>query len=146
MLAINLLKSSDAYMIPGLKEKQSISTPFGQMHMNEIETTVLQHTGITLAQIKSQHRYRAFVEARQLYMFFLYRYGVKQTQVGRLAGGRDHSTVIHALKTVNNIAESDPHFTERLAKMIWHLDLLMPKPITETLSPQLQNKITKLRS
>lgn len=59
------------------------------------------HFGIDVDTIKSKLRSKEVVAARQCAMYLikqLLSYSLKQT--GYLFGGRDHSTVIHAMKTI----------------------------------------------
>ena len=56
-------------------------------------------------------RKRPIVEARQIAMYFAKKY-IRTTleQIGKQIGGKDHATVIHACKTVNNLMETDKNF------------------------------------
>ncbi len=48
------------------------------------------------------------VYKRHVLMYVLVRNGVSTPKVGKILGGRDHSTVIHANKMINNYMETDP--------------------------------------
>jgi chromosomal replication initiator protein len=37
--------------------------------------------------------------------------------IGMHCGGKDHATVLHACRTVNNLAETDKHFRTYLADL-----------------------------
>lgn len=53
--------------------------------------------GVTLSQLKSERRTKSLAWPRQVAMYFLNReMNMAQEEVGRIIGGRDHSTVIHA--------------------------------------------------
>lgn len=58
----------------------------------------------TLEEIKGKSRKRNIVIARQIAMHILYSYksGTMHT-IGNLFGGRDHSTVIHSIRAINNM-------------------------------------------
>ena len=61
--------------------------------------------------VKSKTRKREIVQARQISMFFakdLTKSSLKT--IGMFFGGRDHSTVIHACQTVNDLMETDKQF------------------------------------
>ena len=77
----------------------------------EIYTIVARHYGIDPESLKLKVRSRIVVEPRQLamcVMFFQHRYSY--AQIGAIMGGFDHCTVMHAIKTVQNIYQTDPRF------------------------------------
>jgi chromosomal replication initiator protein len=64
---------------------------------------------------KSKTRKREVVQARQISMYF----SKKMTKsslasIGAHCGGKDHATVLHACRTVNNLQETDKHFRKYL--------------------------------
>ena len=51
------------------------------------------------------------VQARQLAMFFAKKYTkLSLANIGKYIGKRDHATVLHACKTVDNLNETDKQF------------------------------------
>ncbi|MFC2176488.1 helix-turn-helix domain-containing protein, partial [Bacteroidota bacterium] len=61
--------------------------------------------------MKSKTRKREVVQARQIAMF----YAKNMTKaslatIGAQCGGKDHATVLHAYRTVNNLIETDKQF------------------------------------
>jgi len=64
--------------------------------------------------LKMKSRKREVVTARQLAMFFAKKYTKKSlTEIG-LAFSKDHSTVVHSIKTVKNLYETDREFKNYL--------------------------------
>ncbi|MCS7008562.1 MAG: chromosomal replication initiator protein DnaA [Chthoniobacterales bacterium] len=64
--------------------------------------------GVTTTQLKSKGRTKSVVWPRQVAMFFLVNeMRLAQEEVGRLLGGRDHSTVIHARDKIGELLASD---------------------------------------
>jgi chromosomal replication initiator protein len=66
---------------------------------------------IPVEAVKSKTRKREIVQARQIAMYFtkdLTKSSLKN--IGIFFGGRDHSTVIHACQTVNDLIETDKKF------------------------------------
>lgn len=87
---------------------QEIHTEVG---MDYIQKTVAAHYNISLENLKSKSRKREFVTARQVAMFFSKKYTNHSLKsIGYYFGGRDHSTVIHALQAVNDMIDTEPHF------------------------------------
>jgi len=73
-----------------------------------IKRVICSYLGLQESLITSKGRKGYVVEARQMAMYFIRKYtrlSLKQT--GLEFGGLDHSTVIHATQTVNNILTYD---------------------------------------
>ena len=61
--------------------------------------------------LQSKTRKRHVVQARQLAMFFAKRYTkASLANIGSQIGDRDHATVLHACKTVDNLVSTDKQF------------------------------------
>ena len=80
--------------------------------MNPLEfyrQAVLDQTGVSLDQFTSAKRAREYVEARQAF-FLIAHTNTKATYkaIAKMAGNRDHSTVIHGIQTMNDLMFSDP--------------------------------------
>lgn len=93
-----------AYSIPGVKA------------LNELEA--LGACGLRpVTELNVKSRKREFVEGRQLYMYYLIKiFGWKQSRAAALFG-RDHATVIHAVKSITNLRETDKGFLLRMRKI-----------------------------
>lgn len=60
-------------------------------------------------------RQREFVQMRQISMYFCNKYTkLTLARIAYVHGGRDHSTVLHAKKTVNNLLETKDEYTTYL--------------------------------
>mgnify|MGYP000269615402 CR=1 FL=1 len=74
--------------------------------------------GISVENIKSKTRKREITQARQISMYFakqLTKASLKN--IGAYFGGRDHSTVIHACQTVNDLIDTDKRFKEDVEEL-----------------------------
>ena len=61
--------------------------------------------------IKSKTRKREIVQARQIAMYFSKSFTKSSlATIGSQIGGKDHATVLHACKTVNNLIDTDKRF------------------------------------
>ncbi|MHB1278964.1 MAG: helix-turn-helix domain-containing protein, partial [Bacteroidia bacterium] len=93
-----------------------------EISIEYIQKLVCDYFGISIDQVKSKTRKREIVQARQISMYFakdLTKSSLKT--IGMHFGGRDHSTVIHACQTVNDLMETDKKFkidVEELSKRI----------------------------
>ncbi len=60
--------------------------------------------GFTFDKIRSQDRHRKVVAARQLLMYEVKKlFDRSYPEIGRLFGGRDHTTVLHAVKKIKRL-------------------------------------------
>src|SRR3990172_8904509 len=75
---------------------------------NEIFALVGNYFGVGVQQLKGDRRTKNIVWPRQILMFLLRKdLDLPQEEVGRLVGGRDHSTVIHATEKVEAAMKLD---------------------------------------
>ncbi len=102
-------------------------TPMTRITLERIMEVVSEEFGIPREHIVGKSRKREVVIARQTVMHFakmLTHQSLKS--IGAYFAGRDHSTVIHALRTIEGYMETDPLFSarvdriERLLKMQGH--------------------------
>ena len=75
-----------------------------RMNINRIINTVSNYYSIDRSHILGTKRLRQYVAPRQVvcYLARELRSDLTLKQIGSAMGGRDHSTVIHAVRTVNN--------------------------------------------
>ncbi len=93
-----------------------------EISIEYIQKLVCDYFTIPVEQVKSKTRKREIVQARQISMYYakdLTKSSLKT--IGMHFGGRDHSTVIHACQTVNDLMETDKKFKadiDEIAKRI----------------------------
>lgn len=76
-----------------------------------IQKTVSDYFDIKLDDLKAKTRKKEIVTARQVAMYFSKEFTNHSLKsIGYHFGGRDHSTVIHAVQTVNDLMETDTVF------------------------------------
>lgn len=91
--------------------KNFVKNSSREISIDYIQKVVCDYYKIPVEQVKSKTRKREIVQARQISMFFakdLTKSSLKT--IGMYFGGRDHSTVIHACQTVNDLIETDKTF------------------------------------
>ncbi|MBZ0164594.1 MAG: hypothetical protein K8H74_18010 [Notoacmeibacter sp.] len=77
--------------------------------IQQIKQAAAAQCGFTVADIESERRTRALVRARQMAMFVSKRLTPKSLpQIGRAFGGRDHTTVLHAVRKIDAELSRDP--------------------------------------
>jgi chromosomal replication initiator protein len=76
-----------------------------------IQKVVCDYFDMNVDILKSKTRKREIVQARQIAMYFSKNLTSSSlSTIGSVIGGKDHATVLHAYKTVNNLAETNKEF------------------------------------
>jgi chromosomal replication initiator protein len=83
-----------------------------------IQKVVCDYFNIQLDQLQVKTRKREIVQARQVAMFFSKSMTkASLATIGSQIGGKDHATVLHACKTVNNLIETDKRFMQSIREI-----------------------------
>ena len=81
--------------------------------IDEIMRKVAEHYNLRLADMKSARRARAVARPRQIAMYLAKTLTSKSLpEIGRHFGGRDHTTVMHAVKRVEGLSDTDSQIAE----------------------------------
>lgn len=82
-----------------------------ELSMDFIQKIVCDYFGLELNSLHSKTRKREIVQARQVAMYFSKSLtNSSLSSIGTQIGKKDHATVLHACKTVNNMIETDKDF------------------------------------
>ena len=112
-ITINLAKDIVEKFVKNTKREVSI---------DYIQKVVSDYFQMDVSTLQSKTRKRHIVQARQLAMFFAKKYTkASLASIGSQIGQRDHATVLHACKTVDNLSSTDKQFrkyVEDLAKKL----------------------------
>lgn len=86
-----------------------------EVSIDYIQKVVCDYFDLPIELLKSKTRKREIVQARQIAMFFAKKMTKSSlANIGLHCGGKDHATVLHACRTVNNLQETDKHFRKYL--------------------------------
>ncbi len=81
--------------------------------IEEIQKRVAEHFNIRMADMHSARRARAVARPRQVAMYLAKQLTSRSLpEIGRKFGGRDHTTVMHAVKKVDELRQADAGFAE----------------------------------
>jgi chromosomal replication initiator protein len=81
--------------------------------IDEIQRKVAEHFNIKLGEMTSDRRARAVARPRQVAMYLAKQLTMRSLpQIGRKFGGRDHTTVMHAVRKVEELTRTDPSLAE----------------------------------
>ena len=99
---INLAKNIVDKLVKNTKKDFSIDF---------IQEIVCDYFNVPIDQLRSKTRKREIVQSRQIAMYFAKNLTKSSlATIGAKIGGKDHATVLHACKTVNNLIETDKRF------------------------------------
>lgn len=91
-----------------------------------IQKTVAEYFKVDVEAMKGKAKKREIVIPRQVAMYFCKRYTqLTLALIGENFGGRDHSTVIHALESVEDMMKTDAHFKSSVEELGRKLKLRM---------------------
>lgn len=81
--------------------------------IEEIQKRVAEHYSIKLSEMHSARRSRAIARPRQVAMYLAKQLTSRSLpEIGRKFGGRDHTTVMHAVKKIDELRNTDTGFSE----------------------------------
>jgi chromosomal replication initiator protein len=81
--------------------------------IDEIQRRVAEHFNIRLSEMTSERRARAVARPRQIAMYLAKQLTTRSLpEIGRKFGGRDHTTVMHAIRKVEELTLSDRALAE----------------------------------
>lgn len=91
-----------------VEEKKSVT-------VDEIIDAVCNHFNVTTSDLNSRSRKREFVVARQVSMYLAQKLTkIPAIRIGKMVGGRDHSTVIHSCAQVERRLKVDSKFSDEI--------------------------------
>ena len=92
--------------------------------VENIQKTICDYFDIRLGDLKAKRRTQNIALPRQVAMYLCRKYTETSFPgIGDKFGGRDHSTVIHASKTIERKIKEDPHMQQTIEKLERNLNL-----------------------
>ncbi len=86
--------------------------------VDKIQNTVSNFFNISLNEMLSQRRSRPLARPRQIAMFLAKKLTTRSLpEIGRRFANRDHTTVIHAVKTITKLSEKDEEMKKNLIQI-----------------------------
>ena len=96
----------------------------------QIEDVVCNYLGIEKELIFTKNRKQDRVYARQICMLMMYKYTKASLKsIGEHFGGRDHTTVIHAKNTINDLCDAHQEDRDNVDAIIHLLEELKKNPV-----------------
>ena len=95
--------------------KKAVNIVNKKITIEDIVKVVCNHYDMDESSIHNKSRKREFVQARQIAMFLAKKYTDYSTaKIGLIIGGKDHATVLHACRCVENQVSVDKAFKAEL--------------------------------
>ncbi|MEZ4802897.1 MAG: chromosomal replication initiator protein DnaA [Gelidibacter sp.] len=95
-----------------------------EVSIDYIQKVVSDYFQMDVSTLQSKTRKRHIVQARQLAMFFAKKFTkASLASIGSQIGKRDHATVLHACKTVDNLSATDKQFRKYVEDLSKKLSL-----------------------
>jgi len=89
-----------------------------EVSIDYIQKVVCNYFDVAVDSLQSKTRKREIVQARQVAMYFSKNLTKSSlATIGSQIGGKDHATVLHACKTVNNLVETDKQFKNQIEEI-----------------------------
>ena len=86
--------------------------------VDKIQNVVSNYFNITLSEMLSQRRSRPLARPRQIAMFLAKKMTTRSLpEIGRRFANRDHTTVIHAVKTITRLSEQDDEMKKNISQI-----------------------------
>ena len=101
--------------------KNILKDVFNQIRVitvDKIQNVVSNYFNISLSEMLSQRRSRPLARPRQIAMFLAKKLTTRSLpEIGRRFANRDHTTVIHAVKTISRLSEQDDEMKKNISQI-----------------------------
>ena len=117
------------FSYPGMSIQQS---NYDMISIKRIIYRVSNYYSISEDDIKSKSRKREYVFPRQICHWITHK--IKRYSYAYIAkeiGGKDHATVMHSIRTVNNLIETNKIIKQQLSEILKALNILHEVTINE---------------
>jgi chromosomal replication initiator protein len=110
-----------------LDETQSLLRPHlrggeRRVTVDEIQKATAEHFGMKQVDLLSERRTRAVARPRQAAMWLAKQLTTRSLpDIGRRFGGRDHTTVLHAVRRIEELRAADPQLARDLESLVRRL-------------------------
>ncbi|MCX7928500.1 MAG: chromosomal replication initiator protein DnaA [Patescibacteria group bacterium] len=104
------IEISPSYVLEmlGKPEKEEVKSKNSKLTPEEIISKVAKYFTISKKCLLGNSRQKNFVVPRQILMYILrVEFGLSLQEIGKVIGGRDHTTVIHAVNKIKKLISSD---------------------------------------
>jgi chromosomal replication initiator protein len=95
--------------------KRAVNIDDKPLTIDDILEKVCNHFNVSVSGVNGKSRKRELVIARQVSMYLAQKYTkMPASRIGKLVGGRDHSTVIHSCSQIEQRMKIEKGFAEEV--------------------------------
>jgi chromosomal replication initiator protein len=92
--------------------------------IDQIQRKVSDYFGIKLSELKAKNRTKAVAFPRQIAMYLCRQLThASLSEIGRAFGGKDHTTVLHAVDKIRSLLQEDPKLHKQVDGLIQGITL-----------------------
>lgn len=125
---------------PGGFKKLRTTSGRGSASVSEIKAEVARHFEVPAEKMTAGDRSRKYARPRQVAMFFAREVAFKTyPQIAQMFGGMDHTTVIHAHRTISRLIDEDVGFKHTIQTLKSALSSEEEKEISALPKPLVEN-------
>jgi len=89
-----------------------------QVTLQQIIDVVTQYYNVKLSDLQSRRRHKSVTEPRQVCMYLARQHTrFSLEEIGGYFGGRDHTTVMHSIRTVGNRSDTESTFAQQITHL-----------------------------
>jgi chromosomal replication initiator protein len=94
-----------------------------KLTIDEIQRAVADYFNLRLAEMLSERRARNIARPRQMAMYLSKQLTSRSLpEIGRRFGGRDHTTVMHAVRKIEDLRRDDSQIDDDITRLLRHLE------------------------
>ena len=98
--------------------KDFINSNIKSISVESIQTLVASHFNLNMQELLSPRRSRSLARPRQIAMYLAKQYTTNSLpDIGRKFANRDHTTVIHAVKKIDELIKKDDEIRQSVAEL-----------------------------
>lgn len=91
----------------------SLPTDINISFLPVVEKIICTEYGILCGELKNKTRKREYVISRQFCMFWIMKHTKSSLSSAGMHYNKDHATVMHSVKTINNLLDTSANFREK---------------------------------
>ncbi len=119
LLALSSLSGQDVTERLAEEVLKDLLSSGGKITKQMILKNVIEEFGFSEAELKGKKRTQKLALARQTSMYLIRTLlNLSLTEIGEYFGGKDHSTVIHAIEKIENLKKTDIEYFQKLERII----------------------------
>lgn len=106
------------FTLPGLSRDSRIWETISCREAAQIIETVTTHFQVSYEKMIKKTRVREIIIVRHFAIYFLRRRtALTLNAISDITGGQDHTTILHAINTINDLIKVDPYYRDHKAEL-----------------------------